>query len=482
MIRPATPPAGALAQSIPPSARRVLDELGALDAVEGGGLYPNLGNSVRWAGEEPRSERFDPAAAGFHGDRTQVESVLTAVAETSGVRVLTGSARSATETADGWRVHWDGPDGDGSLSSPWLLDATGRHGLVARNEGRTVDRRTTTLAVLRRWRRSGGWPEADRHLTFVESFDTGWAWSVPLAADLRCYTVMIDQRDAELTGVSLEEILDRELERTGHLGHSREGARPEGSAWACPASLYHATSYGRSGLLLLGDAGSFIDPLSSFGVKKALSSGWLAGIVANTALIDPEMAVAAVDFYDRRERSVYRSYRAASLPFFEAAAEEYGTPYWLERASAARSASAPAADPVSSNPMSGHGPAASDPDALDADISSEEVRAAFDRIRTRETFDAVRGTTLRTFDGPGVAGHRIVMETRLATDRHPVGIRYVRGVDLLRVVEAATTHPDVPDGWASYNALGPAVTLPDYLTALSTAVAAGILELSESGA
>ena len=56
--------------------------------------------------------------------------------------------------------------------------------------------------------------------------------------------------------------------------------------------------------------------LSSFGVKKALSSGWLAGIVANTALIDPDMTEASVNFFDAREKLVYRRYRENSAPFF----------------------------------------------------------------------------------------------------------------------------------------------------------------------
>ena len=75
-----------------------------------------------------------------------------------------------------------------------------------------------------------------------------------------------------------------------------------------------------------------------------------------------------------------------------------------------------------------------------------------------------------------MAGHRIVMEQRLGSALWPSGMRYVRGVDLLQLIEAAMSHDQVPEGWAAYNASGAAVTLPDYLTALSTAFAAGFLE------
>jgi len=477
LVSPTTPIAGALAVSIPPSARRVLDELGALEAVDAAGLYPNLGNSVLWANGDPRSESFGTQAAGHHTDRAGLEKVLTEVAAEAGVNVLLGhTARSAEELDSGWRVRCEGPDGEHVIEAPWVIDGTGRHGLIARTEGREVDRSTTTLAVVQRWTRAGGWPEADRHLTFIESYETGWAWSVPLGHDVRCYTVMIDQREVDLAGDDLAGVLDREFGRTRHLGASLDGAKPVGEAWACPASLYHATQYGRPGLLLAGDAGSFIDPLSSFGVKKALSSGWLAGIVVNTALIDPGMTQAAVDFFDAREREVYRRYRAASAPFFGSAADVYDSPYWIKRAHAAREAGH---STYEDHPGTGSTPVP-DPDAFGAEVPEEEVRAAFESIRARETLHAVRGSTLHVFEGPGIAGHRIVMEKHLATGRWPAGLRYVRSVDLLEVVDAATQHADVADGWSAYNATGPAVTLPDYLTALSTAFAAGVLEHADA--
>jgi len=475
LISPGDPTAGSLAVSIPPSARRVLGEIGALDAVEAARLFPNHGNSVLWAGGEARSESFERSAAGFHTDRAGLESVLVGVAEEAGVTLMRGySAREAHEVDGGWHVRCQGQDGERTLETPWLIDATGRHGLIARREGREVDRSTTTLAVVRRWAREGGWPEADRHLTFIESYDQGWAWSVPLGEGLRCYTVMIDHRGEGLGGDELSAVLDRELDRTEHLGRSREGARPVGEAWACPASLYRAHRYARQGLVLAGDAGSFIDPLSSFGVKKALSSGWLAGIVVNTALIDPDMASAAVDFFDAREAEVYQRYRSASEPFFASAAEAYGTPYWIERARAARRAGKPGGSADTSPERN----ATLDP--LLAEIPETDVRAAFDTLRSREWLDAIRGSSLHVFEGPGIAGHRIVMEQRLATERWPSGMRYIRGVDLLRLVEQATTHRTVPDAWSAYNAAGPAATLPDYLTALSTAFAAGLLEHRET--
>ena len=470
LVAPSVPPAGALAESVPPSAHRILDELGFLDAVRQAGLHPNRGNTVWWAGSDARVEAFADDRIGVHTDRARLERTLTTAAESAGVHIFRGAtARSADESEAGWTIRCATEDGDDlTLRAGWVMDATGRHGLLARREGRVPDRSTTTLALIRRWRRPAGWPPEVLGHTLVESYRDGWAWSVPLSAETRCFTAMVDQRDADFAGLDVADMLARELGRTRHIGALLEGAEPDGDAWACPASLYTAEHFARPGLVLVGDAGSFIDPLSSFGVKKALSSGWLAGIVVHTALTDPGMTETAVAFFDAREREVYRSYRAASAEFFESGARAHATAYWTQRATAARAAAAPAQEEATDFG-----------DPLEPPLPEHEIRAAFDTIRDRDPLVAMPGPSLRAIERPGVEGHRLVMRPHLASDRLPEGLRYVRDVDLSALVEVVPQHGQVPDGWAAYNGMAPPVTLPDYLTALATAFAAGFLEHTE---
>ena len=203
-------------------------------------------------------------------------------------------------------------------------------------------------------------------------------------------------------------------------------------------------------------------------MKKALASGWLAGVTAHTALIDPQMTEVAADFFDAREREVYRSYRRRSAEFFEEAAAAHGHGYWSTRAEAARTAA-------------GEGDGL-DPDRLeDLDgppVPEHDVRAAFERIRARESLGAVRGSTVREVERAAIAHQRIVLEQHLATDQHPEGIRFVRNVDLRRMSRLALEHDQVPDLWSAYNGVETPVPLPDFLIALATAFAAGLLEHS----
>jgi hypothetical protein len=391
--------------------------------------------------------------------------VLAAATAAAGATLFEGArARSAEQTHEGWKVRCERP-GERALElrSTWVVDATGRHGLLARQEKRRPDRSTTTLALVGMWGRAGSWPAEHAHHALVESYADGWAWSLPLDDELRCVAAMIEGGSATKRR-DIAAMLARELAKTRHIGPALRGATLDGEAWACSASLYRASRFGRARLLLAGDAGSFIDPLSSFGVKKALSSGWLAGIAAHTALVDPAAVETAVEFFDRREAEVYRRYRSLSVGFFERAAGAYGTDYWMKRARAARRAGGEDSSE------------AADPDRLAPEVPEPAVRRAFDVIRARASLDAIPGSSLRRVHLPGIEGHRIVLQEHLASDAFPEGLRYVRGVDLRGLVVSAPGHTEVPDAWAAYNGIGPPVTLPDYLTALATAFAAGLLE------
>jgi flavin-dependent dehydrogenase len=480
LVRPASTPAGELAESVPPSANKLLRELGLLEAVQAAGFQPNLGNTVWWAGGPRRTEPFPGGEHGEHGahvERRRLEDVLVRAAEAAGVRVYEGlSAREARETASGWVITCRGKDpGELELRAPWLLDATGRRGFLARREGRAPDPGPATLALIGRFRRRGGKEAAVGH-TLVESWADGWAWSVPLDDDVRCFGAMVDgplraKGSAADAPADARAAMLAAMTEARTLGAMVAAAEPAGRVWACSASLYSAHRYARlsqgGGMLLVGDAGSFIDPLSSFGVKKALSSGWLAGVAVHTALVDAPRAGLATEFFDTREREVWRAYRRVSLPFFEDAAAAYGHGYWLRRAHAARAAGGRA----------GVEPGAIDPDDVGAaSVPEADVRRAFETLRGRAGLGAVPGATLRTLRAPAIDGHRVALQDHLASDACPQGMRFARGVDLRRLVAEAPGHDDVPDLWNAYNRSAVPVSLPDFLTALSIAFAAGFLE------
>lgn len=473
-----SPPAGWLAESIPASARKLFEAVGLLDALDAADFFPNRGNTVWWAGAEKRREPFPDRTSGVHAERVALERILLAAARGAGVRLeLDAPVRAVAREGPGWRVEW----GEARLEARWLLDASGRAGALARRERQNDP--VATLALVGRVRRRRAPPEnpeGDATHTLIESYRDGWAWSVPLAGDVRCVTAMVDPRRTDLRrDGDIDAMFAAELAKTTDLRRAIAGLEPAGPVRACPASLYGSRRYALDGAFFIGDAGSFIDPLSSYGVKKALASAWLAAIACHTALEDESAAPMAREYFDAREREVYRRYRALSIPFFDGAARAHEHAFWVARLEAAAEASAgveaPGAGPAGGDPADRFDPA-SDADAF---VGRREVREAYEEIRRRDTVDLRRSPDSRTVRAPLVRGRRIESAPHLASDSAPRPLRYVRNVDMCRLVAEAPRHPRVPEMYESYNRSGPPAELPDFLAALATAVGLGFLTLPD---
>src|SRR5262249_18379051 len=116
-----------------------------------------------------------------------------------------------------------------------------------------------------------------------------------------------------------------------HLYGLASGAELE-RVWACDASLYLAETCGGPQFLLAGDAASFIDPLSSYGVKKALASAWIAAVVVHTFLLHPQLGAGPVDFHDRWEHRVYAAHLRRVVQHACEAAARHPGPFWTARA------------------------------------------------------------------------------------------------------------------------------------------------------
>jgi len=472
LVRPEHPPGATLAQSIPPSARALLGELGMLPAIESADFTRNHGNTVRWAGGAGRAETFPEGGHGFHVTRGTFEAAVDSVVRAAGVTVIAGATARAADRADGlWRVHCLDPAGQPiDIRATWVVDATGRHGFFARHLGRRTDRRTTTLALVARARGVTDTGATEGH-TLIESFEDGWAWSVPVAPGVRCLTAMIDPRDTRIGPGAPASVLASQLRKAPLIRAVADAADEIGEAWACPASIYTSARYTDEGLVLAGDSGAFIDPLSSSGVKKALASGRMAGIVIATATEAPGIAPEALRYHDAHERSVALEYAMRSADYFEEAASRYGHPFWSRRLEAARAPDHAADKAGGPSPL---------PVATEIAMPPAEVRRAHETLRSAPRLEVRAGPTTRTVTAPALAGRRIAMEDHLVSDAHPRPIRFHRSVDLRKLVELAPRHEDVPDLWSAYNRTEAPVDLPDLITALAAACAAGFLATEET--
>src|SRR5262249_29276206 len=129
-----------LAESLPPSTRKVLAAVGLLPAIEAAGFVGSTGNTSWWGSATARVETFggraDANATGWQVLRGDLEAVFQRSAVSAGVRVR-GDARVRAVAADGAgegvRLEVDGnARGSEVIEAAYVVDASGRAGVVAR--------------------------------------------------------------------------------------------------------------------------------------------------------------------------------------------------------------------------------------------------------------------------------------------------------------------------------------------------------------
>ena len=446
-----------IAESLPASSQKLFRFLGMLDCVEAQCFQPNFGNCSEWAGEATTTRSDVP---GYHVDRAIFDAAFRSFACSVGVREIRGAVRRVA-LGEPIRIECDEGGVRNTYLSRFVLDCSGRAGIVGRP---LFGRRMAgyrTLALIAEWN-TDGWPAAESMHTVIESYSDGWAWSVPLSAERRQCTVMIDPLLSRRTGTGLTQKYAAELAKARGFRHRLSRARQMSAPWSCDATIYQSARTADSGVVLVGDAASFVEPLSSAGVRKALVSAWRAAVVVNTSIRHSSMWSIAADYFEQRERFMYSTCLQRAGAFFSDAAGVYDHEFWQTRARASK------ASPSTEDDGTG---AVDDSLATDAD-----VQAAF--LRLRQASASVRftpGSHLRFVDAPEIEGSELVMHEALMLPGASSPTVFAKGANLAALTRIAIDSQGVGGLLAQYQArIGPVSAL-DLLAGLSLLLAKGVL-------
>lgn len=435
-----------IAEALPPSVRNPLSKAGVLEAVDTGGFHRSAGNRVWWGSNQERVETYPAPAWGYHVRREAFDDLLRRIAAQGKVTLIESSFLRAEPKGDVTHVRHE----RGETAARFVLDASGRAGVLARQGFRISSAGIRSFALSALWHHPGWTESAAASYTRIENYRDGWVWSVPLEPDELYVSVMIDARD---TGWRHEEgalaAYRAEIAKTEAFRYLLEPARCITPVCGADATPYHAARYADSGVLLLGDAGSFLDPIASFGVKKALTSAWLAAVALHTALTDSKSATIAMDYYNKRERQTWLDASRHAARYFAEAAARHPHPFWQKRA-------------------------ISPPEA--AFYNPDELNRTLHRLRAAPRIHLRRASNIEPALRPAIAGNRIVLEASLTAPQLPPGLDYINGVELNLLIPLAENHSQIPDLYEAYNQASDPVDLPNFLGALCLLVTNGVLE------
>ena len=171
--------------------------------------------------------------------------------------------------------------------APMTLDCTGKEAFAAvRNGWRVKDPYLNKVAVWTYYqgsKREAGVDEGQTTVAFVP--EKGWFWHIPQHNDMVSVGVVAEGKYLSRDGVrDPEKMFLREVNENLWIKEHLAVGRQVGPYYLTSEYSFHARHCGSEGLLLVGDAFCFLDPVFSSGLMLALKSGVMAGEAVHEAL------------------------------------------------------------------------------------------------------------------------------------------------------------------------------------------------------
>ncbi len=412
-----------IGESLTPRILPIFDFLNIRAEVERAGFLPIAGHTVCWGEAQPRTTYYSPdhSRRGLQVWRADFDVLLLDQARQAGVQVFEGQAVEAVSLAQDSAAVQVRTASQHRIMADFFIDATGRSGLLARQGLRRRNRRFQTLALTAYWQNVAEPAGIDRGNTLIEAYANGMVWSLALHTGLRNVTLLVDWRaGSDIRRTSVADCYYAELGKAPYISGLLAGAQIATPPRATDATLYTATQFGDPRFLLVGDAGLFIDPLSSEGVHKAMASAMTGAVVANTLLRRPAMRSHALSFYERRQRQTYISHYHQSLAYYRQEQRWPKSAFWRARASETPAQEFSSPPPVSRPPAS----------------------------RKLSHLQWAPGVSVQ--QRPTIAGTYVSLQDTVIAPHYPDGVRFLDRLCLPTVLKIMAQQPAIGDIISAY--------------------------------
>jgi len=206
--------------------------------------------------------------------------------------------------------------------APITLDCTGKEAFTAvRNGWRMKDPYLNKVAVWTYYQGSKREPGIDEGQTAVAYVpEKGWFWHIPQHNDMVSVGVVAEGKYLTRGGVKdPKTIFHREVEQNLWIKSHLSVGKQVGEYFVISEYSHHARHCGSEGLLLVGDAFAFLDPVFSSGVMLALKSGVMAGDAVHAALVAKDLSPAQFASYASALRQGVENMRKLVYAFYDPA-------------------------------------------------------------------------------------------------------------------------------------------------------------------
>jgi flavin-dependent dehydrogenase len=242
--------------------------------------------SVQFVGRDGRqsqpfyfSEHLDhPCAQTWQVTRDVFDAVLLDNAREHGVDIFEQMTARELIEEDGRTVGImcvDPSDGRHEFRARVTIDASGGKGFaMSQLSWRIFDPKLVKHAIWAYYR--GAWRDTGRDegattITYAEG--KNWLWYIPLRDDIVSIGVVGDKDYLFKDTKDLATVFEREVKGNDWIRDRTMQGSLEGKYYACVHRSYRSKHCAKDGLVLVGDALTFLDPVFSTGMYLALVSG-----------------------------------------------------------------------------------------------------------------------------------------------------------------------------------------------------------------
>ncbi len=318
-----------IGESLLASVNPVLEAIGAAEAVRGAGFPQKWG--ATFMTPDGRVERFADFAIALDVPQPQTWQVPRAEFDEL---LLRHAARCGADVREGHRVtdiafeadavlvtcHAASPSAGADAQAPATLrlraqaviDASGRAALLGHRLSLRIDE--PDLANVAIFSHFSGVPRAEGRragdIRIVARRDLGWFWMIPISGELMSVGAVLP-RDVfkPMSRTDPEVLLSQLVADTPAVSALMMHAERRWPVRVERDFSYAARVYAGDRWIVVGDAGSFLDPVFSTGVAIAMESALEGAQAIDRGLSRRDLSARMFSTFNRRQRTRYRSFR-----------------------------------------------------------------------------------------------------------------------------------------------------------------------------